>query len=443
MHCVSPRRVLCALLVVAASACRSAAVVPGPRTADSASIQRDIAYLASDALEGRGIGTAGNDSAAAYIARRFEALRLGEPARACDSVWRTGFCEGRYRQRFVARSVIAAHAGMPAEIPTRNVVAVLRGRDPVLREQYLVIGAHMDHLGRATLGALDARAGDVIRNGADDNASGTSAVLELARLLARRPPKRSVIFALFSGEEIGLLGSQYFVQHPPVPLERVSAMLNFDMVGRLTSDQLMVIGVGSAAELAGVVDSANVEPKLAVRAVPDGMGGSDHASFLIAGVPAVHFFTGLHADYHRASDDVEKVNVGGITRVVDLAERVAREIADRPALLTRTRAPRDPQVVIAPSPSRGARPYLGSVPDMSAVDVKGVRLSDVTAGSPAERAGLRKGDIVVELEGTAVTDLQSYSDALYAHRPGDEVTIVVLRDGERVSVRATLGTRGT
>jgi membrane-associated protease RseP (regulator of RpoE activity) len=221
----------------------------------------------------------------------------------------------------------------------------------------------------------------------------------------------------------------------------VSAMLNFDMVGRLTSDQLMVIGVGSAAELPAIVDSANIEPKLDVRAIAEGMGGSDHASFLMGGVPAVHFFTGLHPDYHRATDDSEKINYGGITRVVNLAERVAREIANRPALLTRTRAARPPEV--AAGPPRGARPYLGSVPDMSAVDVRGVRLSDVTAGSPAEHAGLRKGDVVVELQGAAVTDLQSYSDALYAHRPGDEVTIVVLRGAERVTVRATLGTRGS
>ena len=438
---VISRAALGALLLTAAVGCRTTAIAPGPPTADSTALHRDVAYLASDALEGRGTGTAGNDSAAAYIARRFRALRLGEPARACDSVARTGFCDGAYLQRFIARSVIAAHAGLPSEASTHNVVAVLPGRDPALRDEYVVIGAHLDHLGRGTVGALDARAGEVIRNGADDNASGTAAVMELARLFVRRPAKRSIVFATFSGEELGLLGSQYFVEHPPVPLDRVSAMLNFDMVGRLTSEQLIVIGVGSAAEFPAIVDSANVAPKLQLRPVPEGMGGSDHASFLMRGVPALHFFTGLHPDYHRATDDVEKVDFGGMARVVNMAERVAREIADRPAKLTRTRMPSQP--VMAAQPSRGTRPYLGSVPDMSAVGVRGVRLSDVTSGSPADLAGLRKGDVVVRLQDSDVTDLQSYSDALYAHRPGDEVTIVVVRDGQRVTVRATLGTRGS
>ncbi len=251
-----------------------------------------------------------------------------------------------------------------------------------------------------------------------------------------------MVFVNFSGEELGLLGSQYFVEHPPVPLDSVTAMLNFDMVGRLANDQLMIIGVGTAREFPALLDSANADSTLQVRESADAMGGSDHASFIPAGVPVLHFFTGIHPDYHRASDDAERINVAGMVRVVELAERVAREVANRPAMLTRTPvAPR--QMVAEGAPRAGARPYLGSVPDMSAVDVEGVRLSDVSAGSPADKAGLKKGDVVVELAGSAVTDLQSYSDALYAHAPGDEVTIVVLRDGQRLSLRATLGTRGS
>ncbi|HJU90448.1 MAG TPA: M20/M25/M40 family metallo-hydrolase [Gemmatimonadaceae bacterium] len=427
-------------LLVALAGCRSTGIV-GPPTADPAALRRDVTYLSSDALEGRGTGTAGNDSAAAYIARRFNSLRLDELPRACNTADNTGFCEGKYLQRFVARSVVAAHAGLPAEMPTRNVVAVLRGSDQALREEYVVIGAHMDHLGRATFGALDASAGNVIRNGADDNASGTATVLELARLLARTPPKRSIIFITFSGEELGLLGSQYFVQNSPVPLDRVTAMLNFDMVGRMTGDQLMLIGVGTAAEFPEIIAAANSGNELQIRPVPQAGGGSDHMSFITRGVPAVHFFTGLHQDYHRATDDVEKVDFEGITRVIEIAERIARDIADRPAKLTRAQPAAQP--VASGSSARGPRPYLGSVPDMSAVDVKGVRLSDVTSGSPADLAGLRRGDVVVQLQGAEVTDLQSYSDALYAHRPGDEVTIVVLRDGQRVTLRAKLGTRGS
>jgi aminopeptidase YwaD len=419
---------LATILVIGASACGNLRTAsPSARVeADSARVRADIEHLASDALEGRGTGTPGNDSAAAFAARRYAALGLRPLSPG-------------YLQRFTARSAMAAHSGAPAELATQNIVAFLPGRDPALRGQTILIGAHIDHLGRSTAGALDPDARDAIRNGADDNASGTAVVLELARLLRATPPRRSVLFVNFSGEELGLLGSQYFVQHSPVPIDSIVAMLNFDMVGRLRGDSLIVYGVATAREMRAVIDSANAGLGLTVRGIGDGFGPSDHSSFFARDIPVLHFFTNLHDDYHRASDDAAKINAAGAARVVALAERVVREIDERDARLTFVKS-------VAPAPVAGSRTgsnvYLGSIPDMSAPDAKGLRLTGVRAGSPADSAGLKAGDIVVEFGGKPVTDLQTYSDALYGFKPGDEVEIVVLRNGQRLAVKVRLGRRG-
>jgi membrane-associated protease RseP (regulator of RpoE activity) len=333
-----------------------------------------------------------------------------------------------------------AHSAAPRELRTQNVVALLPGRDPTLRGQTIVIGAHIDHLGRSTSGALDPEAGDAIRNGADDNASGTAAVLELARLLSARPLRRSVLFVTFSGEELGLLGSQYFVEHAPasVPIDSIVAMMNFDMVGRMRGDSVIVFGVATAREFPALLDSANARVGLSVRGLGDGFGPSDHSSFFARGIPVLHFFTNLHEDYHRATDDAVKINAAGAARVIALAERLVREIDARNARLTFVRSVAPPQIAGART---GASVYLGTIPDMSAPDVKGLRLTGVRAGSPADAAGLEAGDIVVELGGKAVSDLQTYSDALYSHRPGVEIAIAVIRNGERLTLKAKLGTR--
>jgi len=393
-------------------------------TPDTIAIRRDIAYLASDALEGRGTGTAGNDSAAAYIARRYQSLHL-QPGGV------------GYLQPFVANSMALAHAGKPSSLPTQNVIAIVPGTDPALRNEYVVFGAHFDHLGRSTEGALDADAGDAIRNGADDNASGTAAVMELARLFAKRPTHRSVMFVNFSGEELGLLGSRWFVEHSPVPLDSLIAMVNFDMVGRMRNDKLIVYGVGTATELRGIVDRANTAG-LRLTAQGDGYGPSDQSSFYEKNVPVLHFFTDLHDDYHTATDDVEKINAGGEGKVVAMAERIGRVLANRQARLTFVRAAPPAQTM---GREGSSSTYLGSVPDMAAGDVNGVRLSGVRPGSPAEQAGLKGGDVIVELGGRSVKDLYEYTDALYAHQPGEDVTIVVVRDGQRVELRAKLGHR--
>ncbi|MFL5608263.1 MAG: M28 family peptidase [Gemmatimonadaceae bacterium] len=427
-------------------ACRTAEPVPmHAASPDAAQIHRDIAYLADDRLAGRATGSAGNDSAAAYLARRLSALGLRplviDTTRSeCRSPGSASTCRV-FLQHFAARSAEMAHAGHADGLPTQNVVALIPGRDPALRGEYVVIGAHFDHLGRSISGAMDPEAKEVIRNGADDNASGTAAVLELARMFSERPARRSIVVAHFSGEELGLLGSQWLVQHPPSPvtLDSITAMVNFDMVGRLRNDKLIVYGVATARELPGILDSANVAPRLSISAQGDGFGPSDHSSFYAKGIPVLHFFTDLHDDYHRATDDVEKINATGEARVVALAERVVRSIADRPQRLTAVR-------VAAPAPTMGGREgsgaYLGSIPDMGAADVPGLRLSGVRAGSPADLGGLRAGDVIVVFGGREVKDLYSYTDALYANKPGDKVEVVFLRNGIRQSTSVTLGRRG-
>jgi aminopeptidase YwaD len=410
-------------LAVIAAACRSGALSPSAvATPDSMAIRRDIEYLASEKLEGRLTGTPGNDSAASYIALRYSALRLhvGSP---------------KFLQKFVARP--PAHAGQSISLPSQNVVAVLAGRDPAVRGEYVVIGAHFDHLGRSTESALDPDV-HAARVGADDNASGTAAVLELARLFARNPPRRSIIFANFTGEEEGLLGSAYFVEHSPVPIDSIVAMINFDMVGRLRNDKLIVYGVATATEFPGLLERANATSPLKIAAQGDGFGPSDQSSFYAKNVPVLHFFTDLHDDYHRATDVASKINAAGEARVVGLAERVAREIADAPARPTYVRVAAPVQT----NSREGSDVYLGSIPDMAGGDVPGLRLTGVRGGSPADVAGIKAGDVIVEFGGKPVKDLYQYSDALYSHKPGDEVVVIVMRNGQRMSFTVKLGKRG-
>jgi hypothetical protein len=408
-----------------------------PNRADGRAIQADIAYLASDALEGRGTGTPGNDSAAAYIARRFAALGL----RRVDS---------SFEQHFVAHPLTPRNE-KPRALATQNVVALLPGTDAALHGEFVVVGAHFDHLGRSSEGALDPDRKNVIRHGADDNASGTAAVLELARLFAARAAKRSLLFVAFSGEEMGLLGSEYFVTNSPLPLDSVVAMVNFDMVGRLRDDKLIVYGVATATELPALLDSANQaatarssssrvpwRDPLRITALGDGYGPSDHSSFYARSVPVLHFFTDLHEDYHRAGDVVNKINAAGEAHVVDVAEAAIRAIANRPSRLSFVRS-------ASPAPVSGSRQgsdvYLGSIPDMSNGG-GGLRLTGVRTGSPAEQAGLAAGDVIVEFGGHAVKDLYDFSDALYSHRPGDAVSVIVLRKGDRKQFTVHLGKRG-
>ena len=433
---------------VSALAFIAAACAGGPRPSPSVlstpaadQLRADITVLTSPAFDGRGTGTAGNDSAAMYIARRYNALRLASfpaPNRAeCAKGGVTGKADC-FILPFTA-SVPVRNAA-PRQLKTQNVAAYIPGRG-ALASEYVIVGAHFDHLGHDSVNARDPERGHVMHPGADDNGSGTVTVLELARRFAQHPAQRSILVVNFTGEELGLLGSEQFAGHLPVPRERVQAMVNFDMVGRLRNDKLIVYGVLTASELKGIVDSANVAPKLAIAAVGDGEGPSDHAAFYHQNLPVLHLFTDLHDDYHTALDLPDRLNIDGMVRVADYAERVVRALADRPGRLTFQKV--QTTATNRPSERQGSGVYLGTVPDMGAADVKGMQLSGVRPGSPADQGGLKAGDIIIKFGGKPVTNIYDYTDALSAHQPGDVVEIVVQRAGTEVTLKVTLGKRGS
>ncbi|HEV7589676.1 MAG TPA: M20/M25/M40 family metallo-hydrolase [Longimicrobium sp.] len=382
-----------------------------------------VRYLADDALQGRLAGSPSERCAGDYIAAQFRALGLRPAGDA-----------GTYFQSLPLASAVDPHA---IGGTGRNVVAILRGSNPALAGEAVIVGAHYDHLGHG--GSFSMAPGDSsIHNGADDNASGVAAMLDVARRLARGPrPARSIVFIAFTGEEEGLLGSSFYAGHPAVPLDRTRAMLNLDMVGRLGAGPLIVYGTDTADEWRAMVDSAAAAEGVQVRGGGDGFGASDQTSFYARGLPVLHFFTNVHADYHRPSDDWEKIDAGGLERVAAVVARVARGVASRPAALTFHRAAAPAQA----ASGSGYGAYLGSIPDFTPVP-DGVKLTGVRAGSPAEKAGIRAGDVIVRMGEMEVHDLQGLTNALRAHKPGDTVPIVLLRDGQRLTVTATLGTRG-
>jgi len=339
----------------------------------------------------------------------------------------------------------------PQAVEARNVAALLPGSDPTLADEVLIIGAHYDHLGFGGEGSLDPDSRE-IHNGADDNASGTSGLIEIARLLSEgdRRPARSVLFLAFTAEESGLWGSSHYVRNPLLPIAQTVAMLNMDMIGRLEGGTLVVHGVGTAEEWTDVLLAANESTArpLSIAVTPEGFGPSDHASFYGEGLPVLHFFSNTHVDYHRPSDDWEKVDIEGLARIVDLVTEVSFDVAGVSGSDERiTLTPVEPDLAAAhgqdPSASTtggGYGPYLGTIPDMVPVD-SGLRLTGVREGSPAAIAGIRGGDIVVEFGGNVVGDIYTYTYALQEHEPGDAVEIVVLRDGERLTLTAVLGDR--
>ena len=335
----------------------------------------------------------------------------------------------------------------PETAEARNVVALLPGADPDRAREYIIVGAHYDHLGFGGDGSLAPDSRDV-HNGADDNASGVAAVIEIARRLADGPPlDRGILFMAFTGEEKGLWGSARFVAEPTVPLDDAAAMLNFDMVGRMQDRTLTVFGTGTAEEWEGIMDDANADlsEPLSVAGVADGYGPSDHSSFYAEGIPVLHFFTNTHEDYHRPSDDWQKVNGEGVDLVIKLASGIVRQLAgvdaaDAIALTAVAQARPSPGGGSSSSTSGYGAAYLGSIPDMTPRDT-GLRLTGVREGSPADKGGLRGGDIVVEFAGKTIADIYAYTYALREQSPGDMVKIVVERDGEQVTLEVTLGER--
>lgn len=321
---------------------------------------------------------------------------------------------------------------------TANVLALLPGRDPALRDQVVIAGAHYDHLGWGgeNSGSLapETRA---IHHGADDNASGTAGVLELARRLAAAPPARSVLFVAFSGEELGLLGSAHLASHLPVAKEWIAAMLNFDMIGRPKAGPALTVGgVGTAVEWTKVIADANATAHLKLTSNKGGFGASDHSSFYAIDTPVLFFFTGAHEDYHKPSDTADRLDYRGMGRVLEFATTVARRVADAPLPPTFQKVTDE-----GAGERRGFKVRTGAIPEYG-FEGPGVKLSGARGGSPADKAGLKAGDIVVSFGGRDIRNIYDYMYALGDHKAGDVVTLVIKRGAGTLTLVVTLEASG-
>ncbi len=319
-----------------------------------------------------------------------------------------------------------------------NVVARLAATAADKLDEYVVLGAHYDHIGYGEIGSL-ARKGEEgqIHNGADDNASGTATVLELAAYLAQaqkeRPElfKRGVIVALWSGEELGIIGSNHFVEHPPVAKEKMVAYLNFDMVGRLRDNKLILQGVGSSSLWPRLIEKRNVAAGFNLVLQEDPYQPTDISAFYPKGVPVLSFFTGSHEDYNRPTDDPETLDYAAMERIAKFAQNIVKDLVSRPE------RPDYQEVQRAQEASGGRetlRAYLGTIPDYVGGDFEGVKLSGVRAGGPADKAGLKGGDVIIEFGGQKITNIYDYTYALDAIKIGEPVEVVVLRDGKKVKI---------
>jgi len=325
----------------------------------------------------------------------------------------------------------------------RNVVAYLPATDDASGASkaapYVLVGAHYDHLGRGDHGNSLAGQEDKgrIHSGADDNASGTAAVLAIGEALTREPRRRGVVLSFWSGEELGLVGSSAFVAHPPIPLEQIGAYLNFDMVGRMHDNKLTVQAVGTSPVWAKLIEQANIAAGFDLQIQQDPYQPTDVATFNQVNVPCLSFFTGTHTDYHRPSDTAEKIDYDDLDRVAGFAAAIVRKLEnlDPPPQFTKVAQPAESGAGRA-----GVRVFTGTIPDYS-TEVKGLLLSGVIGGGPAEQAGLRKGDIIVEIAGQSITNIYDYTYALDVLKIGQPTTVVFLRDGQRKETTLTPAAR--
>lgn len=313
---------------------------------------------------------------------------------------------------------------------THNVVALLEGSDPQLKQEYVIIGAHYDHLGMGGPGSGSRRPDTTaVHNGADDNASGVAGVLELAEKWAAAGdrPQRSLLFVAFAAEEMGLLGSKYFVNNPLIDLKRVQLMINLDMVGRLKEESraISVGGTGTAVGLAEMVQSRALQHQLNPALSPEGYGPSDHASFYGKDISVLFFMTSISPEYHTPDDDVGLINAPGEKALLDMVFDISRDAADQPARLVYQEAGPKAQ----PAAQRRFKVTLGIMPDFTASGVKGLRADAVMPDRPAARAGMKKGDIIVAMEGKPVADIYEYMNRLAEFHVGQRISMEILRDG--------------
>ena len=378
-------------------------------------LRKDVSFLADDKLKGRKIGTPGEKMAADYIAKRFKSMGLKPMG-----------VDGTYFQEFLGLPPSHGHGAVSSdqEPPTgRNVIAFLDNG----AAHTVIIGAHYDHLGLGDFGSL--HTGDPeIHNGADDNASGVAAMLMLAETLKGRNTSNNYLFMAFSGEEKGLWGSNFFCKNPTLDAPKMNYMLNMDMVGRMKPEKTLAInGVGTSPKWKGVIKKIKTDG-INVVSSESGIGPSDHSSFYNIGVPAIHFFTGQHADYHKPSDDIGKLNYKGIQSVVRYMDAIITMLDDDGKLaFTKTK-----DDVKTDTPR--FKVTLGVMPDYLYAG-KGMRIDGVTEERPAAKANMKAGDVVVKMGDVDVTDMNSYMEGLSKFEKGDETEVWYMRDGKVVKVK--------
>jgi len=376
-------------------------------------IKEDVAFLASDALEGRQTGTEGEKKAAKYISERFAELGLLEKGTT------------NYLQPFTFKPKTNPHDEVKFDvngdgtITGNNVIGYLDNQ----AENTIIIGAHYDHLGFGGEGSLYRDSIKAIHNGADDNASGVAILLNLAAKLKDKNTNNNYLFMAFSGEEMGLLGSNYFVKNPTIDTKKVSYMINMDMVGRMKKDStLAVYGTGTSPIFKQVLKSHNDNFKLVQQ--ESGVGPSDHTSFYLADMPVLHFFTGQHEDYHKPGDDSEKLNYEGMYLISDYIYAIISDLDDNGKLSfrkTKNESDSTPRFKVG----------LGVIPDYL-FDGVGMRIDGISEDKPAQKAGLQKGDIVIKLGDSTVTNMMSYMRALSIFDKGSKTKVVVKRGEEKV-----------
>jgi Zn-dependent M28 family amino/carboxypeptidase len=334
------------------------------------------------------------------------------------------------------------HAAVEREKRTgHNVVAYLPATVPVgnIVKPWVAIGAHYDHLGHGEAGntLADKDAAKSIHFGADDNASGSAAVLAIAASVAKQARHRNVLLAFWSGEELGLVGSAAFAAAPPFPLDTLAAYLNFDMVGRMQDNKLTVQATGTSPMWAKLLEQANIAAGFSLTVQEDPYQPTDVSTFNASGIPSLSFFTGVHADYHKPSDTADKIDYEDLDRVVDFAAAIVRKLEDASQAPAFTKV----EQTLQPGGGRaGTRVFTGTIPDYS-TDVKGLLLSGVVGGGPAELAGLRKGDVIVEIAGQTIANIYDYTYALDVLKIGQPSKVVYLRDGQRRETMLTPAAR--
>ena len=328
----------------------------------------------------------------------------------------------------------------PVKAVTDNVIGFIEGNDPVLKKEVIVIGAHKDHLGYGVYGSLYSGSDKQIHNGADDNASGTAGLLEIAQKISseeRKNLKRSLLFIGFAAEEAGLLGSAYFTKSKIFEDLNVVAMLNMDMIGRLSDNKVIIYGTGTSSVWNSLIDSLNEPYNFTITKTPDGFGPSDHASFYAKNIPVLHFFTGTHKDYHSPTDDIEFINAEGEVKVASMVYDIAMtldEMNNKPDFI---------KIVSSNNETKSmgsVKVYVGTIPDYSST-AEGMKLAGVKEGSPADKGGLKAEDIIIKFGTKDVKNIYDYMYAMGEYKPGEEAEIVVLRNNEKVTLKIVLGSR--